>query len=614
MKMRKEMTFRVTLLFLLLFCFTFSTNQYSTAASTSSFKNPINTAGADPYVMLHSDGYYYFTRTLGNRLDIWKSRSLVGIDLGERKTVWTTPANMRDIWAPEIHYIDGKWYIYYTANTGCGDDCRGVYVLENASADPLQGEWVDKGRINTQYSGLDGTVFDHNGQWYFLYAAYGNWSGAHGSAIALAPMSNPWTLNGENVILTKPEYSWEKKGMPVNEGAVILKRNGKIFLVFSASACWEDDYSLGILTAADTSNLLDPASWMKSTQPVFSKSPANGVYAPGHNSFVQSKDGTQDLIVYHGNNGPGQGCGPRPTRVQQFTWNADGSPNFGVPTNGPLAVPSGDYRIEAEHGTPYKAEIKDEKDASGGKVVRLNNENSTLLIKDVNVPEEGTYTLTVKYSNTAGPDAVQQISVNGKPGMPLTYPHSGSNHYDSVSMQIELKKGYRNTIQFTRGKHAVDIDYIELSGNNEFSIKSGSEYKLINPNGGKVLDVIGAGTTNGTFTQMWDDSDGGIAQRWKIVDNGDGTYKLINPNSGKALTVSDPAAAWGRVDIEEDQGLDTQKWKIVDTGNGYCKLINVKTGKALDVGGASINSGAGVGTWQDLPGGVAQFWLMYKLD
>ncbi|WP_181152962.1 family 43 glycosylhydrolase, partial [Paenibacillus sp. AR247] len=86
------------------------------------YSNPINTAGADPYVMLHSDGYYYFTRTLGNRLDIWKSRSLTAIDLGERKTVWTPPSGLKDIWAPEIHNIDGKWYIYYTANTGCGDD------------------------------------------------------------------------------------------------------------------------------------------------------------------------------------------------------------------------------------------------------------------------------------------------------------------------------------------------------------------------------------------------------------------------------------------------------------------------------------------------------------
>lgn len=585
----------------------------SSAASTSTYSNPINTAGADPYVMLHTDGYYYFTRTLGNRLDIWKSRSLTAIDLGQRTTVWTPPSGLKDIWAPEIHYIEGKWYIYYTANTGCGDNCRGVYVLENDSADPLQGEWTDKGKLNTQYSGLDGTVFDHNGQLYYLYAAYGNWSGAHGSAISIAPMSNPWTLDGDNMILTKPEYDWEKKGMPVNEGAVILKRNGKIFLVYSASACWEEDYSLGILTANDTSDLLDPASWTKSAQPVFAKSPENGVFGPGHNSFVQSKDGTQDLIVYHGNSDPGQGCGARPSRVQPFTWNDDGSPNFGVPTNGPLSVPSGDYRIEAEEGTPANAEVKDKAAASGGKIVRLNNKNSSLTFNDTIVPEEGSYTLSVRYSNAAGPDAAQQVSVNGKLTT-MSFPHTGSNQFATASLQINMKKGYNNVIEFTKGKHAVEIDYIEISGSNTFSIKSGAEYKLINPGGGKALDVTGADTDDETWTRMWDDTDGGATQRWKIVRNEDETFSLINPSSGKALTVMDSSASWGRVAVSEDKGLDTQKWNLVDTGNGYCKLLNVQTGKALDVSGASINSGASVGTWQDLPGGTAQFWLMYRLD
>ncbi|MEH6991833.1 family 43 glycosylhydrolase [Neobacillus drentensis] len=615
MILRKTIPFKATQLFLIisLILMTFTINN-SSAASTSSYTNPINTAGADPYVMLHTDGYYYFTRTLGHRLDIWKSRSLTGIDLGERKTVWTPPSNLKDIWAPEIHHLDGKWYIYYTANTGCGDDCRGVYVLENSSADPLQGEWVDKGKVNTQYSGLDGTVFEHNGQRYFMYAAYGDWSGRHGSAVAIAPMSNPWTLEGENVILTKPDYSWEKKGMDVNEGAVILKRNGSIFLIFSASACWEDDYALGMLQASENSNLLDSASWTKSAQPVFSKSTENGVYGPGHNSFVKSKDGTQDLIVYHANNGAGQGCGPRPTRVQPFGWNADGTPDFGVPTNGPLEIPSGDFRIEAEHGTPDKANIKNVKGASSGKVVNINNTNSVLLIEDVNVPEEGTYTLTIGYSNSAVPDAVQQVSVNGKPATTLSYPHTGSKKYSEIKMEVELKKGYDNTIQFSKGKHAVNIDYIELIGDNAFSIKSGAEYKLINPNGGKAMEVKGAAVDNGSPTQMADDLDGTSSQRWQIIDLGDGTYALINPNSGKALTVKDPAAAWGLAVLQDNQGLDTQKWKIVDTGNGYCKLINVKTGKALDVGGASIDSGAGIGTWADISGGPAQYWLLYQLD
>ncbi|MDQ0343755.1 family 43 glycosylhydrolase [Lederbergia wuyishanensis] len=583
-------------------------NAYSRTVSTSEFANPVNIAGADPHVMLHSDGYYYFTRTLGHRLDVWKSRTLTGIDLGERKTVWTTPPHLRDIWAPEIHFINGKWYIYYTANTGCGDACRGIYVLENSSADPLEGEWVDKGKVNTEYSGLDGTVFEHNGQMYFAYAAYGNWSGQHGSAIAIAQMSNPWTLSGENNILTYPEYEWEKKGMHVNEGAVILKRDDKIFLIFSGSACWEDDYAIGMLTTSVNSNLLDPASWSKSPEPLFSKSIENGVYGPGHNSFVQTKDGTEEWIVYHGNSAPGQGCGARPTRMQKITWNDDGTPNFGVPTNGPLEVPSAEYKIEAEHGTLHKVKLNSRKGASN-QTVTLNNVNSSLLIEDINVPEAGTYTMTVTYSNYAGADATNYVSVNGKSQSILTYPTTGKNNFSTVTMEVDLKKGYNNTIQFMKDKHLVEIDYIEISGEVSFSIEADATYKLVNPNGNKALHV-----DDRNNVLAWDDSNGGASQTWQMVELADGSYKVIHPANGKVLSLDgNPAEAWVNVNVQDWNGTDIQKWRLAHVGNGYYKLLNVASGKALDVGGASIEN-ENVGTWEDLPGGIAQMWLFYKLD
>jgi len=433
-------------------------------ASIYEFTNPINVAGADPYVMLHTDGYYYYTRTLGDRLDIWKSRTLTGIDLGERKTIWTASSGLRDIWAPEIHHINEKWYLYYTGNTGCGDACRGIYVLENVSDDPLHGEWVEKGKVNTQYAGLDGSVFEHHGQLYFTYAAYGEWSGSHGSGIAIASMSNPWTLNGDDVIVTYPEYEWEQKGMHVNEGSVILKRNNHLFLVYSGSACWEDDYAIGMLSTSVDSDLLDPNSWTKSTKPVFSTSVKNGVYGPGHNSFVRSKDGTEDWIVYHGNSEPGQGCGLRPTRLQKLVWNEDDTPDFGIPTNGPLQVPSAEYRIEAEHGIWHEAQLNDKKDSSNHKTVTLANENSYLLIEDINVPESGIYQMIVKYSSSEGSlDATGSVSVNGEVSSVLIYPHTEKGEFNEATMQVKLNRGRYNSIKFIKDNHIVEIDYIEFT-------------------------------------------------------------------------------------------------------------------------------------------------------
>ncbi|WP_322398724.1 family 43 glycosylhydrolase, partial [Clostridium perfringens] len=116
-----------------------------------------------------------------------------------------------------------------------------------------------------------------------MYAGYAHFQD-YGSAIYIMRMSNPWTLTGDHLLLTAPTLSWEKQGgLAINEGPVILQRNGRIFLVYSASTTWSEDYALGMLTMDETADPMDPLSWTKSMEPVFCKSVGNGVYATGHN-------------------------------------------------------------------------------------------------------------------------------------------------------------------------------------------------------------------------------------------------------------------------------------------------------------------------------------------
>ncbi|WP_197901565.1 glycoside hydrolase family 43 protein [Rhodocytophaga rosea] len=332
-------------LFMCLACM--SMLSFEASADTPTFKNPILTEGPDPWVYKHTDGNYYMMVTRGNRLDVWKSRSLSNIAQSTPVTLWKKPdsgPNSRDIWAPEIHFLQGKWYIYYTATDAKnpGDATRYVFVLENSSKDPLQGTWQDKGKVNTKYSGLDGSLFTHKGKLYFMYSAY---VGPQ-SVLCIAPMQNPWTLASEEVMIAKPTFQWEKhKEREILEGPQILRgKKGTLHIVYSASACWDDNYSLGMLTASDNSNLLDPKSWQKSSSPVFSKSDVNKVFGPGHNSFTTSPDGTEDWIVYHGKDIANGECSGRSTRIQKFSWKPDGTPDFGIPlaTSTPVKVPSGE--------------------------------------------------------------------------------------------------------------------------------------------------------------------------------------------------------------------------------------------------------------------------------
>jgi GH43 family beta-xylosidase len=317
------------------------------------FTNPVLPRGADPWVFF-KDGFYYYMHTTARNLTVWKTRNIADLRDAERKVVWTPPSSgpySRDIWAPEIHFLEGKWYIYFAADSGRNVTHR-MWVLENASPDPMQGEWVMKGKLADAADrwAIDASVFEHRGR---LFTIWSGWEHETNGVqhIYLAALKNPWTIDGARVRISTPEHAWEKVGdltlnpenddpahVDVNEGPQILKPGNKLFLIYSASGCWTDNYCLGMLTADANSDLLNAASWKKSPQPVFSSRPEAQTYAPGHCSFFKSPDGKEDWIIYHANSEPGQGCGRfRAPRAQKIFWKADGTPDFGQPLS--LATP-----------------------------------------------------------------------------------------------------------------------------------------------------------------------------------------------------------------------------------------------------------------------------------
>lgn len=320
------------------------------------FTNPLLTSGEDPW-NIYKDGFYYYTQTMGDSIVIWKTENLSALKTAIKKTVWIPPKgtdHSKDLWAPEIHFVEGKWYIYYAADNGRNINHR-LYVIENPANDPLTGEWTFKGKIadSTDKWAIDGSVFKRDQQLYIIWSGWeGNENGAQN--IYIAKMKNPWTIDGKRVCISRSTYEWEKHGdlianeenpshVDVNEGPQILQHENNMFLVYSASGCWTDYYSLGMLTFTGKDNLLDSASWKKSTEPVFKQSALKEVYAPGHNSFFKSPDGKEDWILYHANPAPELGCrNTRSPRAQKFSWNTDGTPYFDEPvkTGYPLAVPS----------------------------------------------------------------------------------------------------------------------------------------------------------------------------------------------------------------------------------------------------------------------------------
>ena len=177
-----------------------------------------------------------------------------------------------------------------------------VLWSENESENPLEGSWVEKGQLKTNWESfaLDATTFEHKGIRYLVWAQK-NPNICGNSNLYIAKMSNPWTIEGKQVMITEPEYDWEKIGFLVNEGPAVINRNGKIFISYSASAT-DFNYCMGVVIADENSDLLNKDSWHKSETPVFKTDEEKEIYGPGHSCFTVSEDGKTDMLVYHARN------------------------------------------------------------------------------------------------------------------------------------------------------------------------------------------------------------------------------------------------------------------------------------------------------------------------
>ncbi|CAI0947445.1 family 43 glycosylhydrolase [Serratia quinivorans] len=308
------------------------------------YPNPLIEQRADPFVLRHSDGYYYFTASVPeyDRLELRRARSLSELAQASPTVVWQKPQQgpmSHLIWAPELHFINGKWYLYFAAahspEIAGGLFQHRMFALECSAANPLTGDWVEKGRIYTHIDSfsLDATHFEYRGQHYYLWAQKdpaipGN------SNLYLAEMEDPWTLKGRPVMLSQPELPWETVGFSVNEGPAVITHGQRIFISYSASAT-DENYCLGLLWADIDSDITDAAQWHKLDQPVFRTSVKNRQFGPGHNSFTLDEQG-RDILVYHARNYTEIEGDPlydpnRHTRIKPLEWDEEGMPVLGEP-------------------------------------------------------------------------------------------------------------------------------------------------------------------------------------------------------------------------------------------------------------------------------------------
>lgn len=278
----------------------------------------VSLKGGYPYVTEYNGTFYYLMQhPPANSINIFTSRCIDSIsDRNGSLLLVGDSLGMKNIWAPELHRIDGKWYIYFEADDGNTDNHQ-LFVIENSTDNPLEGEWTLHGPIITGDEcnfGIHPSSLVADGRQYLL------WSGwqqqrveTETQCIFIAEMENPWTPKSERILISRPEYEWERQWVNrdgsrtaypifVNENpAPFVSPDGRnICVAYSASGIWTPYSTLGLLYAKAGSDLLDPASWTKMEEPVFPMDINNFDEAYGASNVwvITPSDGSDSRILY----------------------------------------------------------------------------------------------------------------------------------------------------------------------------------------------------------------------------------------------------------------------------------------------------------------------------
>ena len=316
---------------------------YSTCLDITSEHTP------DPWITQHN-GTFYFTFTGNNRVPMWQASSLMNFyDRFERWPVFNArssgPQSER-LWAPELHLLRGRWYIYFAAADRLyGNRSHRMYVLGGPrdGQDPHAGPWellgCIKGMDQRQWA-IDGTVFELDDRLYFVYSGwprkerseYG-WENRDEKIqqLFIIHLSDPVTASSDPVMISDPSNSWERlgeAGAAINEGPQWLESPSGHWrgLVFSCSGSWTKDYKMATLEYRGPSPM-DPSSWVKSERPLLQNRPDGlGPYGPGHGCFLHA--GGETVALFHATDRDTDGNRNRRCRMQRVNWTLTG-PDMG---------------------------------------------------------------------------------------------------------------------------------------------------------------------------------------------------------------------------------------------------------------------------------------------
>ncbi len=319
----------------------FALSLSATAEIQTTFSNPLY-QGEDPWVVKQDQSYYVCTSGPLNPTAVYVSKSPTLLDRGEKIKVWEGAGSYNRVFAPELHFVRGKWYIYFCADAKSHDWKHMAVVLESKSENPLDG-FIDKGILFTgddrgNQPANDITVTTIDGQ---LYAFWGSLGEKGGDTVQMAKMESPVKIS-EN-----------RKSIAMHaEGPRFITAAEKLIMTGAPGQFASKNYHLtGIVHEPKKGQLSDPLAWRDLGTLLES---TDDVWGPSRASFTTSANGSENWVMYHSKIFSADDNGIREVNIQKFTFNDEGFPFFGKPISPTISqpLPAGDPGL----GEIYQAE------------------------------------------------------------------------------------------------------------------------------------------------------------------------------------------------------------------------------------------------------------------
>ncbi|WP_433528757.1 arabinan endo-1,5-alpha-L-arabinosidase [Micromonospora sp. CA-263727] len=208
---------------------------------------------------------------------------------------WTTAytGGSRNLWAPDLSYRDGRYWMYYSAST-FGSNRSAIFLATSLTGD--SGAWTDHGlviesRTSDNFNAIDpNLIVDPAGRWWLSFGSF--WSGI--KLIAL----NPATGKRADTAL----HSIAGRGGGAIEAPVIVQRGSYYYLWLSFDRCCQgaaSTYRIMVGRATSpTGPYLDRAGTPMTSGGGTQVLAGHGsVHGPGHPAVLADTDG--DVLVYH---------------------------------------------------------------------------------------------------------------------------------------------------------------------------------------------------------------------------------------------------------------------------------------------------------------------------